>query len=48
MLTFSYIILKLPDHIRKKLSMEENFEVVPDVVNIFIWLLENDKFKDRN
>jgi len=27
--------------------MEENFEVTPDVVNIFIWLLENDKFKDR-
>ena len=27
--------------------MEEQFEVVPDVVNIFIWLYENDKFKDK-
>lgn len=27
--------------------MDENFEVVPDVVNIYIWLNEHDKFKGK-
>ena len=28
--------------------MEDKFEAVPDVVNIFIWLYENEKFKGKN